>query len=292
MSARSQLVRARARRRAPERLGTLVALHADGADCTELVALCSAAAPELRPGRAAGAARARPVPRERRAGSRWRVRAATRGSAPTTRAAPSPRASATAWRSSRRWCSSCAERGGAPLYLLGRGTGATLALGAAQAFPELLAGVVALDGAPPGDPRLERALPDSRRASRRRRPSRSPAMGAAEAKKLIKTYFKRIATGEPEAPGAAGRRRHLVGAARLRHGRPVRGQGQGARADGQRRRPLRPELADGDRRPGDGRRGQHRLRAVRAQREDGEGPRLPQPLPLRVQAQAREDQRA
>ena len=92
-----------------------------------------------------------------------------------------------------------AERGGAPLYLLGRGgrdPGAGRGAGVSRAPGRR----GRARRRAPRDPRLERALPDSRRASRRRPPRRSPAMGAAEAKKLIKTYFKLISTGSPKLP--------------------------------------------------------------------------------------------
>jgi predicted esterase len=149
MSARSQLVRAELGAAAAGRLGTLVALHADGADCSELVSLCSAAAPDLDLV-APQAPRARDPFHSSDAGvagysgfSWFRTDDAGH---------PEPSSFGDSLAQLEALVGELAERGGAPVYLLGRGTGATLALGAAQAFPDLLAGVVALDGAPPEIP--------------------------------------------------------------------------------------------------------------------------------------------
>ena len=156
MSARSQLVRTERGAAAPARLGTLVALHADGADCTELVALCAAAAPQLDLV-APQAPRARDPFHSSDAGlpgyggySWFRKDDAGR---------PEPASFGDSLAQLEALVIELAERGGAPLYLLGRGTGATLALGAAQAFPERLAGVVALDGARPEIPGWSERFP-------------------------------------------------------------------------------------------------------------------------------------
>lgn len=156
MSARSQLVRSELEANAPGRPGTLVALHADGADCTELVSLCSAAAPELHLV-APQAPRARDPFHSSDAGlagyagySWFRTDDAGR---------PEPASFGDSLAQIEALVLELAERGGAPLYLLGRGTGATLALGAAQAFPELLAGVVAFEGARPEIPGWSERFP-------------------------------------------------------------------------------------------------------------------------------------
>lgn len=148
MSARCQLARAELGAANPAGLGTLVALHADGGDCTELVSLCSSAAPDLDLV-APQAPRARDPFHSSDAGlagysgySWFRTDDAGR---------PEPASFGDSLAQLEALVLELAERG-APLYLLGRGTGATLALGAAQAFPGLLAGVVALDGAPPEIP--------------------------------------------------------------------------------------------------------------------------------------------
>jgi predicted esterase len=160
MSARCQLARAELGA-VDERLGTLVVLHADGADCTELITLCSSAAPTLDLV-APQAPRARdpfhssaPPEHDPRlaayAGFSWfRTDDAGR---------PEPASFGDSLAQLEALVLELAERGGAPLYLLGRGTGATLALGAAQAFPDLLAGVVALDGAPPEIPGWSEHVP-------------------------------------------------------------------------------------------------------------------------------------
>jgi len=156
VSARSQLVRAERGTAAPERRGTLVALHADGADCTELVSLGSRAAPELdlvapQAPRARDPFHASDAGLAGYAGFSWfRTDDAGR---------PEPASFGDSLAQLEALVLELAERGGAPLYLLGRGSGATLALGAAQAFPERLAGVVALDGARPDIPGWSERFP-------------------------------------------------------------------------------------------------------------------------------------
>lgn len=156
MSARSQLVRAEQPATASSRRGTLLALHADGADCRELVALCARTAPALDLV-APQAPRARNPFHSSDAGlagyegfSWFRTDDAGR---------PEPASFGDSLAQIEALARELAERGGAPLYLLGRGAGATLALGAAQAFPELLAGVVALDGPPPDVPGWSERFP-------------------------------------------------------------------------------------------------------------------------------------
>src|SRR5262245_34493242 len=82
-----------------------------------------------------------------------------------------------------------------------------------------------------------------------------------------------------------GRRDHLVGAAVVGARGHAPRQGQGARADGEGRRPL--PAPDEDPRRGDGRGARLGLRAARRRGEDGEGPPLPQRLPLRLPPEGR-----
>ena len=161
MSARSQLVRAELGTAAPERHGTLVALHGDGADCTELVSLCSSAAPDFDLV-APQAPRARdPFHSSAPPGHDPRLAAYAGFSWFRTDDAgrPEPASFGDSLAQLEALVGELAERGGAPVYLLGRGTGATLALGAAQAFPELLAGVVALAGVRPEIPGWSERFP-------------------------------------------------------------------------------------------------------------------------------------
>ena len=160
MSARCQLVRTELGAASAERLGTLVALHGDGADSSELVAICSAAAPGFHL-IAPQAPRARNPFHSSAPPDDERLRAYVGFSWFRTDDAgrPEPASFGDSLAQLEALVRELAERGGAPLYLLGRGSGATLALGAAQAFPELLAGVVALDGTRPEIPGWSERFP-------------------------------------------------------------------------------------------------------------------------------------
>ncbi len=151
MSARSQLVRRELR--SPRPNGTLVALHADGADSSELLALCAA----LSLGCDVVAAQA-PRARDPFHGSaaptdpRWRAYAGYSWFRRDDLGRPEPASFGDSLAQLESLARELHARGGAPLFFVGRGEGATLALGAALAFPELLAAVVALAGAPPEIP--------------------------------------------------------------------------------------------------------------------------------------------
>jgi len=148
VSARCQLVR-RERAGAPG-AGTLVALHSDGADSRELVALCEAI----------DARRAVVAPQAPRAKSpfhssgapdtpAWRAYAGFAWFRRGEDARPEPASFGDSLAQLEALALELHAGGAAPLALVGRGDGATLALGAARAFPELFEAVVALGRARP-----------------------------------------------------------------------------------------------------------------------------------------------
>jgi predicted esterase len=151
VTAHSQLVRratcARSRR------GTLVALHSDGADAAELAPLCAGLEDELDV-LAPQAARSRnpflsSAPPD---DPRWRAYGGFRWFARDGAGRPEPASFGDSLWQLERLVEELHERGAAPVYLVGYRDGATLALGAALAFPALLAGVIAIDGARPEVP--------------------------------------------------------------------------------------------------------------------------------------------
>ena len=160
MSARSQLVRRELR--SPRAHGTLVALHADGADSSELLALTAALALDcdavaLQAPRARDPFHGSAAP----ADPRWRAYAGYSWFRRDDLGRPEPASFGDSLAQLESLAHELHAGGGAPLFLVGHGEGATLALGAALAFPELLAGVIALAGAPPEIPGWsdERVIP-------------------------------------------------------------------------------------------------------------------------------------
>jgi len=149
VSARCQLVRGERRGGRPG-AGTLLALHGDGADWRELVGLWAAAAPE-RDLVAAQGPRARDPFHSSAAPDdpRWRDYAGFAWFRRDGARRPEPASFGDGLAQLEALAQELHARGGAPLVLVGRGDGATLALGAARAFPELFEAVVALGRAGP-----------------------------------------------------------------------------------------------------------------------------------------------
>jgi predicted esterase len=144
MSARCQLVRRQLGARGSA--GVLVALHADGADSGELVPLYESlglplelVAPQAP--RAQSPFHSSPPPDE----PRWRGYGGYSWFRRDAAGRPEP----ASFGDSLGQLEALVAELTAPVYLLGHGEGASLALGAALAFPESLAGVVALGGSPP-----------------------------------------------------------------------------------------------------------------------------------------------
>ena len=153
MTPRSALVR-RERLGAPGRArGTLVALHADGADSTELLALAAAIDPELDVV-APQAPRARDPFHSSAAPDdpRWRAYAGYSWFRRDDLGRPEPASFGDSLAELESLAIEFRARGAAPLFFLGHREGATLALGAALAFPELAGAVVAIAGARPEIP--------------------------------------------------------------------------------------------------------------------------------------------
>lgn len=151
MSERSQLVRRE--QRSPRARGTLLALHADGADCSELLPLfaalaldCDFVAPQAP--RALDPFHGSAAP----ADPRWRAYAGYSWFRSDDLGRPEPASFGDSLAQLESLAHELHARGGAPLFLVGHREGATLALGAALAFPELVSAVVALAGAPPEIP--------------------------------------------------------------------------------------------------------------------------------------------
>ena len=147
MSGRSQLIRRELRATGADRRGTLLALHSDAADSTELLPLCAALrgnfdvlAPQAARSRNPFLSSASPDdPRWREyAGYSWFRRDAA--------GRPEPASFGDSLWQIEQLVLELRERGDGPVYLVGYRDGATLALGAALALPELLDGVVAIDG--------------------------------------------------------------------------------------------------------------------------------------------------
>jgi predicted esterase len=149
VTARCQLVRRELCGAVP-RAGAFVALHADGADSRELLSLC-AAIDGARAVIAPQAPRARDPFHSSAApdDARWRDYSGFAWFRRDELGRPEPASFGDALAQLESLVDELAERGAGPLVLVGHGTGATLALGAALAFPEPLAAVVALRGPRP-----------------------------------------------------------------------------------------------------------------------------------------------
>jgi len=153
MSARSQLLRRELRATGTRRAGTLLALHSDGADAHELLPLCSAFAREfdaLMP----QAARSRnpffsSAPPD---DPRWQAYAGHSWFRRDDLGRPEPASFGDSLWQVEQLAVELDELDAGPIYLLGYRDGATLALGAALAFPQRLDGVIAIDGARPEIP--------------------------------------------------------------------------------------------------------------------------------------------
>jgi len=153
VSAQSQLLRREWSARPGLRRGTLVALHSDGADASELGPLCAGLegdldviAPQAARSRNPFLSSASPDD------PRWRAYGGFRWFARDDAGRPEPASFGDSLWQLEQLVRELHERGGAPVYLVGHREGATLALGAALAFPDLLSGVVAIDGASPEIP--------------------------------------------------------------------------------------------------------------------------------------------
>lgn len=153
MSERSQLLRRELRSSAAERCGTLLVLHSDGADAGELLPLCAALggdfdvlAPQAARSRNPFLSSAPPDD------PRWRAYAGFSWFRRDDGGHPEPASFGDSLWQIEQLVLELRERGDGPLFLIGYRDGATLALGAARALPELLDGVVAIDGDAPEIP--------------------------------------------------------------------------------------------------------------------------------------------
>jgi predicted esterase len=153
VSARCALVRRERRAAASAARGTLVALHADGADSSELVALSLAIDPELdlvapQAPRARDPFHSSAAPDD----PRWRAYAGYSWFRRDDLSRPEPASFGDSLAQLESLACELHASGGAPLFFVGHREGATLALGAALAFPELVGAVVAIAGARPEIP--------------------------------------------------------------------------------------------------------------------------------------------
>lgn len=153
MNGRSQLIRRELRATGAERCGTVVALHSDGADARELLPLCEALrgeydvlAPQASRSRNPFLSSAPPDD------PRWRAYAGFSWFRRDDAGRPEPASFGDSLWQLQQLVLELRERGEGPVVLVGYREGATLALGAALALPELLEGVVAIDGAAPEIP--------------------------------------------------------------------------------------------------------------------------------------------
>ncbi len=150
MTGRSQLVRHERAAAGAERRGTLVALHSDGGDARELLPLCAAIGPDFdllapQASRSRNPFLSSAPPDD----PRWREYAGFSWFRRDDAGQPEPASFGDSLWQVQQLVLELHERGAGPVTLLGFREGATLALGAALALPELLDGVVAIDGAPP-----------------------------------------------------------------------------------------------------------------------------------------------
>jgi len=133
--------------------GTVVPLHADGADSSELVTLCESLFPECdvvapQGPRARDPFHSSAAP----ADPRWGAYSGYSWFRRDDLGRPEPASFGDSLAQLESLARELHAAGRAPLHLVGRREGATLALGAALAFPELLASIVALEGTAPEIP--------------------------------------------------------------------------------------------------------------------------------------------
>jgi predicted esterase len=133
--------------------GTVIPLHADGADSSELLGLCESLLPECdvvapQGPRARDPFHSSAAPDD----PRWREYAGFSWFRRDDSGRPEPASFGDSLAQLESLARELHAEGRAPLHLVGRREGATLALGAALAFPELLASVIALEGAAPEIP--------------------------------------------------------------------------------------------------------------------------------------------
>ena len=147
MSGRSQLLRRELSATAAARCGTLLALHSDGADASELLPLCLALgggydvlAPQASRSRNPFLSSASPDD------PRWRAYAGFSWFRRDDLGRVEPASFGDSLWQVEQLVLELLERVDGPLYVIGYRDGATLALGAALALPDLLDGVVAIDG--------------------------------------------------------------------------------------------------------------------------------------------------
>jgi predicted esterase len=153
MNGRSQLLRRELRATGRERCGTLLALHSDGADSRELLPLCESLqehfdvlAPQASRSRNPFLSSAPPDD------PRWSAYAGFSWYRRDEAGRPEPASFGDSLWQVQQLVLELLERGDGPVLLVGYREGATLALGAALALPELLDGVVAIDGSTPEIP--------------------------------------------------------------------------------------------------------------------------------------------
>ncbi len=153
MIGRSQLVRRERAASGAASRGTLVALHSDGADSSELLPLCAelgaefdVLAPHASRSRNPFLSSASPDD------SRWRSYAGFSWFRRDDAGRPEPASFGDSLWQVQQLLLELHERGAGPVTLLGYREGATLALGAALALPELIDAVIAIDGAAPEIP--------------------------------------------------------------------------------------------------------------------------------------------
>ncbi len=153
MSGGSQLLRRELRATGARSEATLLALHSDGADASELLPLCAALgagldvlAPQASRSRNPFLSSASPDD------PRWRAYVGYSWFRRDEAGRPEPASFGDSLWQIEQLVLELLERGENPVYLVGYREGATLALGAALALPELLGGVVAIDGTYPEIP--------------------------------------------------------------------------------------------------------------------------------------------
>jgi len=147
VTGRSQLLRRELRATGVDRKGTLLALHSDGADAGELLPLCAALGSDFDVV-AAQAARSRNpfLSSASPDDPRWRAYAGFSWFRRDDAGRPEPASFGDSLWQVEQLVLERVERGDSPLYLVGYRDGATLALGAALALPDLLDGVIAIEG--------------------------------------------------------------------------------------------------------------------------------------------------
>ena len=153
MNGRSQLLRRELRANGADRCGTLLALHSDGEDARELLPLCAALrgdfdvlAPQAARSRNPFLSSASPDD------PRWRAYAGYSWFRRDDAGRPEPASFGDSLWQIEQLVREPREKSDGPVILVGYREGATLALGAALALPQLLDGVVAIDGERPDIP--------------------------------------------------------------------------------------------------------------------------------------------